>query len=208
MTRFSLVIFSLFLLLPLVIAFYLSLALMEDSGYLPRLATLVDRSLNALGLNGAAIIPLILGFGCVTMATITRGTATAVPANRPGVSPAGEPAGVMDGKTPRKERPMDSKGTARVRRVRRRLRIAGDGGRRSPVGRELAVGPLEARVAEDGEAVAVAARIGTTEGSARRSSIPVRSSVVAATRRSIAMLAGKPSAARPSEPSARVCWEV
>jgi ferrous iron transport protein B len=63
--------YLLFLLLPLVIAFYLSLALLEDSGYLPRLATLVDRSLNALGLNGAAIIPLILGFGCVTMATIT-----------------------------------------------------------------------------------------------------------------------------------------
>ena len=60
-----------FLLLPLVIAFYLSLALLEDSGYLPRLATMVDRSLNAIGLNGAAVIPLILGFGCVTMATIT-----------------------------------------------------------------------------------------------------------------------------------------
>jgi ferrous iron transport protein B len=60
-----------FLLLPLVIAFYLSLSLMEDSGYLPRLATLVDRSLNALGLNGSAVIPLILGFGCVTMATVT-----------------------------------------------------------------------------------------------------------------------------------------
>jgi ferrous iron transport protein B len=44
---------------------------MEDSGYLPRLATLVDRSLNAIGLNGSAIIPIILGFGCVTMATIT-----------------------------------------------------------------------------------------------------------------------------------------
>lgn len=63
--------YLLFLLLPLVIAFYLSLALMEDSGYLPRLATLVDRSLNSIGLNGAAVIPLILGFGCVTMATIT-----------------------------------------------------------------------------------------------------------------------------------------
>lgn len=60
-----------FLLLPLVIAFYLSLALMEDSGYLPRLATLVDRGLNTIGLNGSAVIPLILGFGCVTMATIT-----------------------------------------------------------------------------------------------------------------------------------------
>ncbi len=63
--------YLLFLLLPLVIAFYASLALLEDSGYLPRLATFVDRSLNGLGLNGRAIIPLILGFGCVTMATIT-----------------------------------------------------------------------------------------------------------------------------------------
>jgi ferrous iron transport protein B len=63
--------YLLFLLLPLVIGFYLSLAILEDSGYLPRLATFVDRSLNALGLNGRAIIPLILGFGCVTMATIT-----------------------------------------------------------------------------------------------------------------------------------------
>ena len=63
--------YLLFLLLPLVIAFYLSLAIMEDSGYLPRLATLVDRSLNTIGLNGSAVIPLILGFGCVTMATIT-----------------------------------------------------------------------------------------------------------------------------------------
>lgn len=63
--------YLLFLLLPLVIAFYLSLSVLEDSGYLPRLATLVDRSLNAIGLNGAAVIPLILGFGCVTMATIT-----------------------------------------------------------------------------------------------------------------------------------------
>lgn len=63
--------YLLFLLLPLVIAFYISLSLMEDSGYLPRLATMVDRSLNAIGLNGRAVIPLILGFGCVTMATIT-----------------------------------------------------------------------------------------------------------------------------------------
>jgi ferrous iron transport protein B len=63
--------YLIFLLLPLVIAFYLALSFLEDSGYLPRLATLVDRSLNAIGLNGSAVIPLILGFGCVTMATIT-----------------------------------------------------------------------------------------------------------------------------------------
>ncbi len=60
-----------FLLLPLVIAFYLALSVLEDSGYLPRLATMVDHSLGFLGLNGRAIIPLILGFGCVTSATIT-----------------------------------------------------------------------------------------------------------------------------------------
>jgi ferrous iron transport protein B len=60
-----------FLLLPLVMAFYAALALMEDSGYLPRLATMVDSTLNKIGLNGRAVIPLILGFGCVTSATIT-----------------------------------------------------------------------------------------------------------------------------------------
>lgn len=59
------------LLLPLVIAFYLFLSLFEDSGFLPRIATLVDRTMNAIGLNGRAVIPIILGFGCVTVATIT-----------------------------------------------------------------------------------------------------------------------------------------
>ncbi|PSR22237.1 MAG: ferrous iron transport protein B [Sulfobacillus acidophilus] len=59
------------LLLPLIIAFYLLLATMEDSGYLPRLATMLDRFFLRLGLNGRAVIPLVLGFGCVTMATVT-----------------------------------------------------------------------------------------------------------------------------------------
>lgn len=59
------------LLLPLIIGFYVMMSILEDSGYLPRIAALVDRSLTAMGLNGKAIIPLILGFGCVTMATMT-----------------------------------------------------------------------------------------------------------------------------------------
>jgi len=59
------------LLLPLVIGFYFLLSILEDSGYLPRIAALMDRVLTKLGLNGRAIIPIILGFGCVTMATIT-----------------------------------------------------------------------------------------------------------------------------------------
>lgn len=59
------------LLLPLVLGFYLGLSTLEDSGYLPRIAVLVDRALMRLGLNGRGIIPIILGFGCVTAATIT-----------------------------------------------------------------------------------------------------------------------------------------
>ncbi|NLT95813.1 MAG: ferrous iron transport protein B [Clostridia bacterium] len=58
------------LLMPLVVGFYLFLSAFEDSGYLPRLAALTDRLLNKVGLNGRAIIPLILGFGCVTLATV------------------------------------------------------------------------------------------------------------------------------------------
>ncbi|MBE0416353.1 MAG: ferrous iron transport protein B [Coriobacteriia bacterium] len=58
-------------ILPLVTGFYLLLALLEDSGYLPRIAALADRSLSSLGLNGRAVIPLILGLGCVTMGTLT-----------------------------------------------------------------------------------------------------------------------------------------
>lgn len=59
------------LLLPLVLGFYAVLAILEDSGYLPRLATLVDRMMTFVGLNGRAVIPIILGFGCVQLGTIT-----------------------------------------------------------------------------------------------------------------------------------------
>lgn len=58
-------------ILPLVTGFYLLLSVLEDSGYLPRIATLTDRSLTSMGLNGRAVIPLILGLGCVTMATLS-----------------------------------------------------------------------------------------------------------------------------------------
>jgi len=59
------------LLLPLVIGFYVALSILEDSGYLPRLATFVDRLMTAIGLNGRAVIPMILGLGCVQLGTIT-----------------------------------------------------------------------------------------------------------------------------------------
>ncbi|MCY0881378.1 MAG: ferrous iron transport protein B, partial [Firmicutes bacterium] len=59
------------LLLPLVAGFYLILAFLEDSGYLPRLAALLDRWFLRIGLNGRAVVPLVLGFGCVTLASLT-----------------------------------------------------------------------------------------------------------------------------------------
>jgi ferrous iron transport protein B len=50
--------------LPYIIAFYFILGLLEDIGYLPRLAVLMDTLLHRLGLHGYAIIPTILGLGC------------------------------------------------------------------------------------------------------------------------------------------------
>lgn len=58
-------------ILPLVAGFYLLMSVLEDSGYLPRIAALADRTLTGIGLNGRAVIPLILGLGCVTMGTLT-----------------------------------------------------------------------------------------------------------------------------------------
>jgi ferrous iron transport protein B len=62
------------IVLPIVATFFLAFSLIEDSGYLPRLALLIDRVFKKIGLNGRAVIPLVLGFGCDTMATITTRT--------------------------------------------------------------------------------------------------------------------------------------
>lgn len=50
--------------LPYVFAFYIVLSFLEDSGYLPRLAVLVDNLMHRLGLHGMGIIPMLLGLGC------------------------------------------------------------------------------------------------------------------------------------------------
>jgi len=50
--------------LPYIISFYLVLGMLEDVGYLPRLAVLMDTVMHRLGLHGYAIIPTILGLGC------------------------------------------------------------------------------------------------------------------------------------------------
>ena len=59
------------IVLPVLFCFYLLQAVLEDSGYLPRLAVLLDRVFRKVGLNGQSLIPLLLGFSCVTMAVIT-----------------------------------------------------------------------------------------------------------------------------------------
>jgi len=50
--------------LPYIISFYFTLSLLEDSGYLPRLATLVDNIFHKLGMHGHGIVPVFLGLGC------------------------------------------------------------------------------------------------------------------------------------------------
>jgi len=52
------------MVLPYIISFYLVLGVLEDFGYLPRLAVLVDNFMHRLGLHGYSIIPMILGLGC------------------------------------------------------------------------------------------------------------------------------------------------
>lgn len=59
------------IILPIVSAFFLLFGVLEDSGYLPRLSVLSDRVFGVIGLNGRAILPMVLGLGCGTMATLT-----------------------------------------------------------------------------------------------------------------------------------------
>lgn len=62
------------IILPIVGTFFFMFSIIEDSGYLPRLAMLVDRIFKKIGLNGRAVIPMTLGFGCDTMATMVSRT--------------------------------------------------------------------------------------------------------------------------------------
>lgn len=65
------------LILPIVTFFFIFFSIIEDTGYLPRLAMLIDRIFKKIGLSGRAVIPMVLGFGCATMATmVTRTLAT------------------------------------------------------------------------------------------------------------------------------------
>jgi ferrous iron transport protein B len=63
--------YSIAIVLPVVATFFLMFGFLEDSGYIPRLAIFCDRIFRAMGLNGKAVLPMVLGLGCDTMATMT-----------------------------------------------------------------------------------------------------------------------------------------
>ncbi|MFQ5978594.1 MAG: ferrous iron transport protein B [Candidatus Heimdallarchaeota archaeon] len=63
--------YAIAIVLPLVTTFFLAFAILEDSGYLPRLALMGNRLLSRVGLHGKAVLPLVLGTGCGTMATMS-----------------------------------------------------------------------------------------------------------------------------------------
>ncbi len=62
------------LILPIVSTFFFAFSIIEDTGYLPRLSLLIDRLFKAIGLTGRAVIPMVLGLGCDTMATMVTRT--------------------------------------------------------------------------------------------------------------------------------------
>jgi ferrous iron transport protein B len=63
--------YAIAIILPITATFFIAFSIMEDSGYLPRLAAMLNRVFQAMGLNGKAVLPMVLGLGCDTMATLT-----------------------------------------------------------------------------------------------------------------------------------------
>lgn len=63
--------YAIAIVLPIVGTFFIAFGILEDSGYLPRLAVMVNKIFKAMGLNGKAVLPMVLGLGCDTMATLT-----------------------------------------------------------------------------------------------------------------------------------------
>lgn len=59
------------IILPITTTFFLAFSVLEDSGYLPRLAIMSNRFFNMIGLSGKAVLPMVLGLGCGTMAVMT-----------------------------------------------------------------------------------------------------------------------------------------
>lgn len=64
--------------LPLILLLFFFLSLMEDSGYMARIAFVMDRPLRKLGLSGRSIVPLLLGFGCSVPSVMSSRTLPSV----------------------------------------------------------------------------------------------------------------------------------
>ncbi len=65
---------SVVIFLPNIFLLFLLLAILEDSGYLARVAVIMDRVMHKLGLHGKSFIPMILGFGCSVPAIMATRT--------------------------------------------------------------------------------------------------------------------------------------
>jgi len=63
--------YAIAIILPITAMFFIAFSTLEDSGYLPRLAVMSNRIFNLMGLNGKAVLPMVLGLGCDTMAVMT-----------------------------------------------------------------------------------------------------------------------------------------
>lgn len=63
--------YAIAIVFPITTTFFLAFGVLEDSGYLPRLAIMLNRVFNLIGLNGKSVLPMVLGLGCSTMATLT-----------------------------------------------------------------------------------------------------------------------------------------
>ncbi|MFQ6136784.1 MAG: ferrous iron transport protein B [Candidatus Hydrothermarchaeales archaeon] len=66
--------YSIAIVLPIVTTFFLAFGFLEDAGYIPRLTIMANRIFKKIGLSGKAVLPIVLGLGCVTMATLTTRT--------------------------------------------------------------------------------------------------------------------------------------
>lgn len=64
--------------LPLILMLFFFLSIIEDSGYMARIAFLMDRPLRKLGLSGRSIVPLLLGFGCSVPSVMSSRTLPSV----------------------------------------------------------------------------------------------------------------------------------
>ncbi len=63
--------YAIAIILPITATFFIAFAILEDSGYLPRLAIMSNKVFSFMGLNGKAVLPMVLGLGCGTMAVMT-----------------------------------------------------------------------------------------------------------------------------------------